>query len=985
MLDLRLFGGASIQVGHGALTGGAGQTRRLALLVLLATAPTGAISREKLIAYLWPRADAEQGRHLLSVSLHVLRKAVGVGTILSEGDVIRLDPDLASCDVVEFESALKRGDLQRAVSLYTAPFLDGFFLRDAPEFESWVEAERLRLSDCYATALEQLAAAAETGAEHLNAVACWKRLVAHDPYNSRYALRLMRALVAAGDPANALKQAEEHAGVLDRELGVQPPGELLAFAEQLKQALIGPESAPGSPDSTRAAVGAVPGQAGTASAQPAVAEDVERRPRLLTWRRIAVAFVGAMSIWGVILAIRVILPRQAESPVLGDLSLDPTHRIAVVSFTYRGSDEFAYLGEAMIDLLSTTLDGVGGLHAVDPRAVAGVAAQEARGVVDPVQARLIAERLGAGRYVLGEVVEVSRELRIAARLYTLDQQSTDAVTAIVQGDPSEFYVLVDDLTRQLAVGAVGQLSEYDRLAARTTDSLSALKIYLGGIAEHRAGRFSSAFAAFRRAVEIDSTFALAWYGMAFAGTWPGMMEWDVAMYASERAVRHSERLPPRVQGLLKAFAAIMHGNGPEAESHSRQVLSRYSDDVEAWWALAWTLSHLSPFYGRPISGEVGEAIGRAYQYDPHDPDNQIGAAYWAVRVGDWVGLHALLKAEGLGWWMTGRAVHAFGSGDESALNEIMSREQQAGRAFLLNAGLFLAYARKDVAAGAELARLAVLDSLSQEERVLARVRLAQIELAVGRWRAAETALASVAGIKPTWATLYRSLWAVSPYPAASEADLRALRDSISSWIPGAGRPSVTHTGARALDILAPQLRLYVLGRLSQRLGDRVTALGYAAELEEIGNPPGALSFAVDRAQSVRAHVLYDRGALEEALQVLRAQPRRMRIGWLFIAPFYSSPEDRFLWGEILTRLERYDEALLWYETIGDPGPGDIHFVAPAHLRRAEIYERLGERENAALYYKKFIDAWRDCDPELRPLVERANRALERLITESAVP
>jgi hypothetical protein len=56
--------------------------------------------------------------------------------------------------------------------------------------------------------------------------------------------------------------------------------------------------------------------------------------------------------------------------------------------------------------------------------------------------------------------------------------------------------------------------------------------------------------------------------------------------------------------------------------------------------------------------------------------------------------------------------------------------------------------------------------------------------------------------------------------------------------------------------------------------------------------------------------------------------------------------------------------------------------APARLLSAQIYERLGAADSAAVQYKRFIDLWKDCDPELRPWVEAARRALEALTPDT---
>jgi hypothetical protein len=50
----------------------------------------------------------------------------------------------------------------------------------------------------------------------------------------------------------------------------------------------------------------------------------------------------------------------------------------------------------------------------------------------------------------------------------------------------------------------------------------------------------------------------------------------------------------------------------------------------------------------------------------------------------------------------------------------------------------------------------------------------------------------------------------------------------------------------------------------------------------------------------------------------------------------------------------------------------------AHLQIAEIREKQGVIDEAIEHYELFTEFWKDCDSELRPVVEEAERRLARL-------
>ncbi len=415
MKQLKLLGGASIDTGGGAstaVTGRAVQRRRIALLALLSVRARSGLSRDKLIAYLWPDADSERARHLLSDSVYRINQELGSETIAAVGDELRLDCVAVGCDVLEFEKAVIERAFSRAAELYAGPFLDGFFLSDCVELERWIEQERDRLARAYLSVLEALGDAAGATGDRDGAVAWWRRAATHDPYSSRIALRLMQALAAAGNRPAALQHAQIHAALVRSDFGTEPDAELAAYADRLKRGVEQPSAvaAPpvpsvppipmptASPPNVDAALADSP-----VDVPPRVARLAEPRARstALWWGLAA----GALAVLPLVVLLVRNTESSPESAPIAAASADTLRSIAVLPFVNLSTDaENEYFADGITDELTAALDRVQGL-----KVAARTSTFAFKG--KPTDIREVASRLRVGSVVEGTVRKDAGRIR----------------------------------------------------------------------------------------------------------------------------------------------------------------------------------------------------------------------------------------------------------------------------------------------------------------------------------------------------------------------------------------------------------------------------------------------------------------------------------------------------------------------------------------------------------------------------------------------
>jgi len=518
------------------------QRRRLALLAVVAASGERGRSRDQLLGLFWSDASQSRAQHSLGQLLYAIRTSLD-GDPFTGTNPLRLNAAFIRSDIGDFGEALARGGDEAAVELYRGPFLDGFYLTDAPEFEHWMDAERGRVERSYTEALERLAKSAEASNDYAAAARWRQKLVDTDPVSSKHATDLIRALMHAGNHASALQYAERYEAIVAQELGTSVGPAVAALVAEVRQRAktesvvvrgVAPRSrrprdADASADASivlsaddattersdapvEASVTPVARPVSTEPPSvPAPGEPLALRgeapvPRLGARRGLYA--IAALAI--VALVISVVWPRPRTASAPSTAAVD--HSIAVLPLANLSGDA---RDAALVDGLTEELIGV--LGKIDRlRVVSRTSAFVFRN--SNLDVRRIADSLRVSSVLEGGVQRVGQTIRVQVRLVdgrdgstrwseSYDRELKDIF--LVQSDIAT--AVARELDVRIGAGTVRSLRR------KPTEDIAAYELYLRGSDPANLRSDSGVRAGqeyFRQAIALDSTYAGAYAGLA---------------------------------------------------------------------------------------------------------------------------------------------------------------------------------------------------------------------------------------------------------------------------------------------------------------------------------------------------------------------------------------------------------------------------------------------------------------------------------------
>jgi tetratricopeptide (TPR) repeat protein len=324
---------------------------------------------------------------------------------------------------------------------------------------------------------------------------------------------------------------------------------------------------------------------------------------------------------------------QEKGPIAAENSL------AVMYFENMvDKDDKDRLGEIVTNLLITDLSQSQYMNVVSSQRLYDILkllGKEGARVIDRDVASQVAAKAGAKYMLLGSILQVEPQVVLTSQLVEVESGRVIA-SERVTGEPKEnIFSMVDRLTVELKKGILPptqvQKEKTLQVVGVTTHSPEAYRYFLEG-REYAYKLYNrEAEKSFRRALEFDSTFAMAYYGLSQVAE-----DKDARRKYITKAVEYSDKVSDKEKHYIKALeyhiTAIETGNREDftrAIKELEKIVQRYPDEKEAYF---WIGMNYHVYLQQ--SRESIPYLNKAIETDPLFKLAYNGLAYAYNEIGD---------------------------------------------------------------------------------------------------------------------------------------------------------------------------------------------------------------------------------------------------------------------------------------------------------------------------------------------------------------
>jgi len=244
------------------------------------------------------------------------------------------------------------------------------------------------------------------------------------------------------------------------------------------------------------------------------------------------------------------------------------------------------LGEIVTNLLITGLSESQYLKVVSSQRLYDILkllGREGEKRIDKNIATQVATKAGAKWMLLGSILQVKPRIEITTQLVDVGTGEIKTSQRIAGEKEQDVFSLVDKLTVEIKKGfslpVSAQQEKEPSVANVTTHSQEAYRYYLEGMDYDNKYYFTEAEKSYEKALEFDSTFAMAYCRLA------QLKEGEERKRLTAKAVKYSDKASQKERYYIKGWEAYVSGNYREDIKELQKVIERYPDEKEAFYLL----------------------------------------------------------------------------------------------------------------------------------------------------------------------------------------------------------------------------------------------------------------------------------------------------------------------------------------------------------------------------------------------------------------
>ena len=272
-------------------------------------------------------------------------------------------------------------------------------------------------------------------------------------------------------------------------------------------------------------------------------------------------------------------------------------RTAIMQFENRsGRPDMDWMSTGLADMVATSLSASPRIALITPHQLERGLRHASTGLISYEDALRAARQSGARAMIMGAFASLRDTVRLDTQIYDVSSGRLLGGESVTVPKPELLLAQLDTLSSKLAARLGAPLAGQTRLAEVMTNNLEAYRLYSLGLVRTRDLRLPEAIDLYKKALELDPGFAMAYarIGFTYSSTWARP---EVGKPYLEKAYRLSDRLTPRDRLFIRAWYAVACQDYRSAERTYREILSALPLEGEAYHALGTLLAGEGQYEG----------------------------------------------------------------------------------------------------------------------------------------------------------------------------------------------------------------------------------------------------------------------------------------------------------------------------------------------------------------------------------------------------